>query len=69
MTSTTSTLLTGNTIASAIGLALVVFISWQSVLTAGDTNRSATPQDQVGSGSMTIAPHGHSATQIPQPLQ
>lgn len=26
-------------------------------------------QDQVGSGTMTIAPHGHSDTQIPHPLQ
>ena len=37
----------------------------------GDTchGRREPFQDQVGSGSMTIAPHGHSATQIPQPLQ
>ena len=31
--------------------------------------RASPRSGQVGSGSMTMAPHGHSATQIPQPLQ
>jgi hypothetical protein len=29
----------------------------------------ADSRDQIVSGTISIAPHGHSATQIPQPLQ
>ena len=41
----------------------------RSVISSPDEPVLVWYQDQVGSGTMTIAPHGHSATQIPQPLQ